>query len=229
MIWMASKLFLYVCVFWKTTSRSLCWMKERIVVVAVAKRKKNERELWKSSLKCVCAAPSPSLAFSLYLSYTHNVYDTFWNSIKNECVWHNTSERKCVKRNEKEETKRKWANHTSLFKHLTSWSIVQCSLLRLVCFSLLWFPPVFYSRLRMNTSIYCTSLRASKFIWHSTTSLSRIVCLRQWLFFHFQKMYVCMFNHETATSEYCESSNTLFAYSPNESYVNFRTIECARC
>ena len=107
-------------------------MNERIVVAAVAQRKKNERELWKCSLKCVCA----QRRLALSLSYTHNIYDAFWNSIKNECVWHKTSERKCVKRNEKEETKRKWANHTSFFKHLTSWSIVQYSLLRLVCFSL---------------------------------------------------------------------------------------------
>ncbi len=82
---------------------------------------------------------------ALLLSLTFTIYDVFWNSIKNECVWHKTSKRKCVKRNEKGETKRKWDNHTSLFKHLTSWYIVQYSSLRLVCFSfsLVWFPSLY--------------------------------------------------------------------------------------
>jgi len=189
---------------------------------------------------CARAAPSrsPSPTLSLSLPLTFTIYDAFWNSIKNECVWHKTNERKCVKRKEK----RKWDNHTSLFKHLTSWYIVQYSSLRLVCFSLslslLWFLSFIYSRLRRNTSIYIehgckqTSLfdirRLLSFFSHT---LTRIVCLRQWLFFHFQNVYVCMSNHETTTttSKYCESSNTLFAYSPNESYVNFRSIECALC
>lgn len=81
---------------------------------------------------CARAAPSRSPSSTLSLSLTFTIYDAFWNSIKNECVWHKTNERKCVKRKEK----RKWDNHTSLFKHLTSWYIVQYSSLRLVCFSL---------------------------------------------------------------------------------------------
>ena len=67
---------------------------------------------------------------------------------------------------------------------------------------------------------------------HATldVSLTWIVCLRQWLFFHFQKVCICMFNQrkkkKTTTCKCAESSKTLFAYSPNESYVNFRSIEC---
>jgi hypothetical protein len=81
------------------------------------KKKKNERELWKCSLKCMRVRSAVLLPpLSLFLTFT--IYDAFWNSIKNECVWHKTSERK--------EKKRKWDNHTSLFKHLTSRYIVQC-------------------------------------------------------------------------------------------------------
>jgi len=40
----------------------------------------------------VSAAPSDTLSLSLSLSVSFTIYDAFWNSIKNECVWHRANE-----------------------------------------------------------------------------------------------------------------------------------------
>jgi hypothetical protein len=196
---MTSILFFYVCadryVYFERQVVDRCVSNERenSCCSSSIKKKKIERELWKCSLKCVCARAASSLSLAL------TMYDVFWNSIKSECVWHKTSERKCVKKNEKET----WENHTSLFKQLNSWYIVQYSSSWLVCFSLStnMISILTYSRLKMNRSIYIghgckqASLFNNRWLLLFSLSLSLIwiVCLRQWLFFHFQKVYVCMY------------------------------------
>ncbi len=94
--------------------------------------------------------------------------------------------------------RRKWENHSSLFNHLTSWSIVQYSLLRLVCFSLSIM--IFICRSRMNTSRYEILLfdvrRLLSFFLPLPLSLSRFVCLRQWLFFFIFRIYICLWSED---------------------------------
>ena len=148
---------------------------------------------------CVCAlararsAPSHERPrSSLPLTFTR--CDAFWNSIKNECVWHKMSEEKEVRENE-----RKTITSQCLFKYLTTWCIVQCSTFYCLCFSfslsLVWFPSLYIQDWEWihqyighsckQTSLFDIRRLLSFFSLTLSPVLVRIVCLRQWLFFHF--------------------------------------------
>ena len=143
------------------------------------------------------------------------------------------SEEKEVRENE-----RKTITSQCLFKYLTTWCIVQCSTFYCLCFSfslsLVWFPSLYIQDWEWihqyighsckQTSLFDIRRLLSFFSLTLSPVLVRIVCLRQWLFFSFCRKCIdeCLIIRR---GKYGESSNTLFAYSPNELYVNFRSID----
>jgi len=96
---------------------------------------------------CVCARAASSL--SLLLSQCMMYFEI---PLKASVFDTRRGKESVLKRTRKET----WENHTSLFKQLNSWYIVQYSSLWLVCFSLSTntISILKYSRLKMNRSIY---------------------------------------------------------------------------